>query len=194
MNEHRPGFAEKFVAKFKGLRQSFKIRRVLKTRTVFAVVLSCMLFAAASFGALVVAEGTKQQAIDRLEIANRALDQQRIEDIAEAAAAAELARKKSEEQAMAGAGFKPAGNGLYYRWAKRSEFTCGYWDCAVIGVVTASETCSGVYVEANITRGGAAIGMTNDTVGALGPWDTAVLTLEDYVGGDGFELTKINCW
>jgi hypothetical protein len=121
--------------------------------------------------------------------------QQRIADRAAAVVAAEAKRVTAEEQMMAREGYEPAGNGLYYRWAELSEFTCGYWDCLYLYVLTGSASCpNSVYVEANIMSGSTAIGMTNDTVGGLGPYSSASLLLEDYVGGDSFQLTEINCY
>jgi hypothetical protein len=121
--------------------------------------------------------------------------QQRVADRAAAVVAAEAQRVTAEEQMMAREGYEPAGDGLYYRWAELSEFNCGYWDCAYLYVLTRSESCPrSVYVEANIMSGSTAIGMTNATVGGLGPYSSASLLLEDYVGGDSFQLTEINCY
>lgn len=100
-----------------------------------------------------------------------------------------------ERDAMAADGFEPAGEGLYYRWARDNEFNCGYWDCAVIYVVTLDKECpQSVYVEANVMSGATAVGLTNDSVGGLARYSSAAFTLEDFVGGDSFQLTAISCY
>lgn len=120
---------------------------------------------------------------------------------AEAALNAQALKEKAEKDklaleasVLAESGYESAGNGLYWRWANQDEFTCGSWDCAAVYVTTGSESCSGVYVEANVMSGSMVAGMTNATTGALAPWTAAGLMLENYVGGDSFQITKVNCW
>ena len=114
-----------------------------------------------------------------------------------AISAAAMIAKAAEVEAsnMALEGYSAAGNGLNYRFAEDSEFTCGNYDCTVVVVTTGSKTCSGVYLEANLIRNGTVVGFVNDTAGYLGKYSVAVLTLEDYqsTGGD-FQITKVSCY
>ena len=115
---------------------------------------------------------------------------------AAAAAAARVAKAAADEAAtMALAGYSPAGDGMYYRFAEDSEFSCGYYDCTAVVVSTASTTCSGVYLEANLIRNDVVVGFVNDTAGSLGKYSVAVMTLEDYQDtGGAFRITKVNCY
>ena len=115
---------------------------------------------------------------------------------AAAAAAARVAKAAADEAAtMALAGYSPAGDGMYYRFAEDSEFSCGYYDCTAVVVSTASTTCSGVYLEANLIRNDVVVGFVNDTAGSLGKYSVAVMMLEDYQDtGGAFRITKVNCY
>jgi hypothetical protein len=134
------------------------------------------------------------------------LNDEVIEKIAEDIAAAADAAERAADQAAADAeaaldasyleqGYYSWGDGLYYRWADPSEFTCDYFSCLHVYVTTSYLSCSSVYVEASILSGSVNVGYTNDSTGYLGAGQTAELTLTDTSdGGNVFSITEINCW
>jgi hypothetical protein len=173
-------------------------RRTVGPRTFWSLLAVTALIALASGVALYFSYPAYDTRAAELVVAEQKLDahvEQKAKDLAARNLIASE-KKKAEDEAnvFASIGYESAGNGLYYRWANPDEFTCGNWACAAVFVTTGSAACSGVYVEANIMSGNMVIGFTNDTVGALGPSSVAGLMLEDYVGGDSFKITQVNCW
>lgn len=171
---------------------------VVSRKVFWTVLISTLALLFVSLGALIAsfpavdfAEAQKMQAQSELDKQDA---REAAVRAAKRAADAEKTRIANEVNRFAAIGLQPAGNGLYYRWATSDEFSCGYWACAAVYVATGGKGCSSVYLEANITSGGMAIGIANATVGALGPNSSAGMMLDDYVGGDGFSITKINCW
>ncbi|QCR20273.1 hypothetical protein [Agrococcus sp. SGAir0287] len=187
-------------------------RRGLSMRT-YAFVLVAVLLLASGVGAfayaanatLAAAQGALTDAETRLdtaleEHADRVEQEHQQEAAAAAAAAAadQAARELEEEQALAAElGLTPAGTpGLYVQWAPTTDYTCGYWDCAALYIVSLDATCpSMVYVEANIVSGSTVVGFTNATLGSLRPGGTGAVMLENFTGFAGeFDLTEVNCW
>lgn len=104
-------------------------------------------------------------------------------------------RNATLDRLWEGSGYETAESGnLYVKFADSSEYSCGNYDC--IGIYIHNiKPCSGMlYVEANIMSGGAAVGMTNKTFGAVPANNDSSAVLEDYTdAGDGFRISKVTC-
>jgi hypothetical protein len=112
-----------------------------------------------------------------------------------ARAEAERSAQESEDAFYKGWGYESAGDGLYMRWVDTSDFTCGYWSCAYVEVMAVDGCPSNMYVEAAITNGGADIGFANHMAAGVERGGTVMALLEDHSGtGDGFRVTKVNCY
>ncbi|WP_343924237.1 hypothetical protein [Rhodoglobus aureus] len=133
----------------------------------------------------------------RLERA-AALAEERAEAEAKAEAArieAEAAELAKRDAKFAEAGLTPAGNDVYYMFADQSNYTCGYWDCAYVVLLAMSGCPNSLYVEAAVTRNGVDIGLANHLAAAVPVEGQVNAHLEDFSGsGDGFRITKVNCF
>jgi len=92
-------------------------------------------------------------------------------------------------------GYRDAGNGLAYRWAKK-PLSCDYYTSCVTLVLYAMEPCNDIYVEANLlNRNDAVIGYTNALVQRLERGQIAKVKLSSYLDGvETFSLTEIKCY
>lgn len=121
---------------------------------------------------------------------NKARDDQIAKDHA-AFVASDQVRPQMEAQ-----GWTYFAKDLYYQYAPKTEYTCGYLPCTYVHVTSmAANGCpGGIYVAASVERGGASIGLANSFTAPLTQGKDAIVKLEDTTRqGDGISLTTLNC-
>lgn len=83
---------------------------------------------------------------------------------------------------------------IYAKFADRSTFTCGTYNCVAVEVHVAHGCPSMLYIEANVLSGETVVGMANASPGAVAPFSDVSVLLEDHRNaGDGFRLAQITC-
>lgn len=84
---------------------------------------------------------------------------------------------------------------LYFRYLEPSEYSCGYWRCIGVAVVSMKGCSGGVYVEASLLDvNNNVIGYTNARMGALKAEEQGLELLEtpnDMT--DMFRIEEVNC-
>jgi hypothetical protein len=85
-------------------------------------------------------------------------------------------------------------SGVAYKWVKDPR--CDYSSCAQLYVVPVDQGCpNGLYVSANLLRGGVVVDYGNDLVPSLSAGQKALLTLTFASDQGGkVQLTEINCY
>jgi len=99
------------------------------------------------------------------------------------------------ERLSSGEGWEVITSGdLYFRFARDDEFTCGYWDCTGVFVLSMTGCPGGVYVEAAIENNGVVVGRANAVIGSLQAAQGGAVILEDInsVGGS-FRVNQVQC-
>jgi hypothetical protein len=125
--------------------------------------------------------------------AREAAERQRQVEQQSRADAATLVRER--DRGFAELGYQPAGSGVYFQWVPTDQFSCGSWDCAAVWLVAAEGCPTSLYIEAAIMNGNAQVGMTNELTTSIPAWGQASVMFEDYTeSGDGFRVTKVNCY
>lgn len=163
-------------------------------------VLSALILAAALCFATAtsISRAEAEATVESLERELAAAEQAQAAEVqAEQRAAAHAERLLvAEQQRFAQQGWTPTEvEGLYYQWST-ADYTCGYWPCAALAMVTTESSClNGAYVEANIVVDGVIAGFTNELIASLPPEQPAAILLENHTGFDGgtFELTRFSC-
>ncbi len=80
-------------------------------------------------------------------------------------------------------------------WVWVDNPSCDYFTCWQIRVLSRDGCPDGVYAELNILSGDTVIGYTNDSLGYLGPGETALLTLTDTnENSTSGRLTDLTCY
>lgn len=97
------------------------------------------------------------------------------------------------------AGFKtvPDDDSIAYRWLDENEFSCDIADrCWGMEVIPHDGCASSLYVELSIEdSAGTAVGLTNDTVGAVKADQKARLVFDNYeTGGRKARITDVSCY
>lgn len=154
----------------------------------------------------VAAQASLAQAQEARDAAQAAYDErvkvERAAADARAAAASKLAAAEREREAQAlqdkvyaDAGYRNAGNNVYFRWLNSGEYSCGNWDCGGFAVIAANGCPSGLYLEAAIMSGSTQVGWTNKAFAGLAPGGTATGVFEMVTAsGDSFSITEVNCY
>ncbi|WDH78229.1 DUF2510 domain-containing protein [Microbacterium esteraromaticum] len=103
---------------------------------------------------------------------------------------------KSTDTTMTDLGWSiyESGN-IYFRFADKSSYTCGYTRCSYVEVMTISGCPNMLYVEASLLQGDTVVGMTNDALGQVRPEESALAHLQDFNdSADTFRLSEIACY
>lgn len=99
-----------------------------------------------------------------------------------------------QDSLWADMGYDNIGDNVYFRWADKSDYSCGRWDCSAFDVYAADGCPNGLYLEAAIMSGGVQVGWTNETFSGMAAGDFASGFFEMVSAqGDGFQLTEANC-
>jgi hypothetical protein len=168
---------------------------------LFALAGTSFLFWSQNFSA--AANSDLEIAVDAFNAAQKlkraeAVAKKREAEEAEAESAriaAEAALVADRDARFATAGLTPAGNDVYYMFADPSKYTCGYSDCAYVLLLAMSGCPNSLYVEAAVTRNGVDIGLANHLAAAVPVEGQVNALLEDFSGsGDGFRITKVDCY
>lgn len=100
-----------------------------------------------------------------------------------------------ESMRSSGEGWEVVSSGdLYFRFARDDEFSCGYWDCVGVVVLSMSGCPGGVYVEAAIESNGVVVGQANAIIGSLQAEQVGAEVLEDLTNTGGtFRVATVQC-
>lgn len=96
------------------------------------------------------------------------------------------------------AGFEPYSGDptILYRYLKKREYSCGFYDrCDAMYVIPLNGCPTSLYVELNELSNGVVVGFTNDTVGSVAAGQAARLTFPILdPSADQVQLTQVACY
>ncbi|GAA3022215.1 DUF2510 domain-containing protein [Microbacterium dextranolyticum] len=103
--------------------------------------------------------------------------------------------EKTPTQKLEADGYQEVKRGIFAKWEPKSSYTCDYWSCSKLRVISVDGCPNSLYIEAAIISGSTQVGMTNDLTTALRPMEEALVTLTDHTSnGDSFRLTEATCY
>lgn len=152
--------------------------------------------ATATHNEAMVALANERSALTQSEEAHQArVDAERKRQNETARAKSEAEEQQRKDEYWKSLGYEVVDTGLYFKWLDQDKYTCGRYDCAGFAV-HATEGCpTRLYLEAAIESQGSQVDWTNETFTSIERNGTVTGFFDDIYGqGDGFNLTKVNCY